>query len=69
MLSRTACGLLLLYGGLVVALAMDTFPRLSLLALGAVTLIVVLLATHETLVVAVPTVPLCFHTSGLGSLA
>ena len=51
------------------ALAMDTFSRLSLLALGAVTLIAVLLATHETLVVAVPTVPLCFHTSGLGSLA
>ena len=42
MLSGTACGLLLLLllllllGVLVVALAMNAFPRLALLALGAV---------------------------------
>ena len=69
MLSETVCGLLLLYGGLAVALAMDAFLRLTLLALGAVPLLVSLLATYETLVVVVPTVPLCFHTSSLGILA
>ena len=82
MLSWTACGLLLPYGGLAVALAMDAVPRLtllvftllvftllvSLLVLGAVPLLVTLLATHKTLVV-VATVPLCFHTSGLSTLA
>ena len=68
MLSGTICGLLLLYGGLAVALAMDAFPRLTLLALGAVPLLVSLLATYETLVV-VPTIPLCFHTSSLDILA
>ena len=71
MLSETACGLLLLLlllGGLVVALAMNAFPRLSLLALGAVPLLVNLLATNKTLVVIVPTVPLCFHPSGLGAV-
>ena len=72
MLSGTACGLLLLLlllGGLAVALAMNAFPRLALLALGVVPLLVTLLATNETLVVLVPTVPLCFHPSGLGTLA
>ena len=74
MLSGTACGLLLLLlllllGGLAVALAINAFPRLALLALGAVPLLVTLLATNKTLVVLVPTVPLCFHPSGLGTLA
>ena len=50
-------------------MVMDAFPRLTLLALGAVPLLVSLLATYETLVVAVSTTPLCFHTSGLGILA
>ena len=73
MLSGTACGmlllLLLLLGGLAVALAMNAFPRLALLHLGAVPLLVTLLATNKTLVVVVPAVPLCFHPSGLGTLA
>ena len=69
MLSGTVCGLLLLHGGLAVALGMDTFPRFTLLALRAVPLLVFLLAIHETLVVVVPTIPLCFHTSSLGTLA
>ena len=68
MLSGTACGLLLLHGGLAVALAMDIFPRLSMLALGVGTLIVALLATRKTLVVVLLTVPLCFHTRSLGTL-
>ena len=59
--------MLLLLGVLAVALAMNAFPRLALLALGAVPLIVILLATNKTLVVLVP--PLCFHPSGLGTLA
>ena len=68
MLSETACGLLLLLvlGGVAVALAMNAFPRLALLALGAVPLLVTLLATNKTLVVVVPVVSLCFHPSGLG---
>ena len=37
MLIGTARGLLLLYRGLAVALAMDAFPRLALLALGTLT--------------------------------
>ena len=50
MLNGTACGLLLLLlllllGVLAVALAMNAFPRLALLALGAVPLLVTLLAT------------------------
>ena len=55
MLSGTACGLLVLLvlGGLAVALVMNAFPRLVLLALGAVTLLVTLLATNKTLVVVV----------------
>ena len=72
MLSETACGLLLLLlllGGLVVALAMNAFPRFALLALEAVPFVVTLLATNKTLIVIVPTVPLCFHPSGLGTLA
>ena len=48
---------------------MDAFPRLTLLALGAVPLLVSLLATYGTLVGVVPTTPLWFHTSGLGILA
>ena len=70
MLSGTACGLLLLLlllGGLAVALAMTTFPRLALLALGAVPLLLTLLTTNKTLVVLVPTVSLCFPPSGLGT--
>ena len=73
MLSGTACGLLLLLlvvvGVLAVALAMNAFPRLALLALGAVPSLVTLLATNKTLVVLVPTVLLCFHPSGLGTRA
>ena len=72
MLSGTACGLLLLLllllGGVDVALAMNAFPRLALLALG-VPLLMTLLATNKTLVVVVPAVPLCFHPIGLGTLA
>ena len=68
MLSGTACRLLL-YGGVAVALATDAFPRLTLLALGPVPLLVTLLATHKALRVVVPTVPLCFYTSSLGTLA
>ena len=66
MLSETACGLLLLLllllllGVLAVAPAMNTFPRLALLALGAVALLLTLLATNKTLVVLAPTVTLCF---------
>ena len=69
MLSGTARGLLLLYRGLAVGMAMDALPRLALLALGAVPLLVTLLATHKALVVVVPTVPLYFHTGSLGTLA
>ena len=71
MLSGTACGLLLLlYRAPAVALFMDdAFPRLTLLALGTVSLLVSLLATYETLDVVVPTIPLCFHISSLGFLA
>ena len=70
LLSGTACGLLLLLlGGQAVVLAMNAFPRPALLALGAVPLLVTLLATSKALVVLVPTVPLCFHPSGLGTLA
>ena len=70
-LSGTACGLLLLLrlGDLAVALAMNALPRLALLALEAVSLLVTMLATSKTLAVLVPTVPLCFHPSGLGTLA
>ena len=69
MLSGIACGwlLLLLRRGLAVDLAMNAFPRLILLALGAVPLLVNLLATNKTLVVIVA--PLCFYPSGLGTLA
>ena len=48
---------------------MDAFPRLTLLILGAVPLLTSLLATYETLVVVVPTIPLRFHTGSLGILA
>ena len=46
MLIVTVCGLLRLYGGLAVALAIYAFPRGTLLALGAVPLLVTLIATH-----------------------
>ena len=71
MLSGTACGLLLLLplGGLAVALAMNAFPRLGLLASGAVALLVTLLATKTTIVVLVSTVPFFINRSGLGTLA
>ena len=68
-LSGTVYRLLLLCGDLAVALVMDAFPRLTLLGLGAVPLLVSLLATHETLVVVVPMMPLYFHTCSLGILA
>ena len=60
--------MLLLYRGLAVGLAMDPFPCLALLALGAVPLLVSLIAPYETLVVVLPTTPLCFHISCLGIL-
>ena len=50
------------------ALAMNVFPRLTLLALGEVPMLVALLATHTTLVIVVPTLSPCFRTSGLGTL-
>ena len=72
MLSGTACGLLellllmlLLLGVLAVALAMKAFPRLALLTLGAVPLLVTLLATNKTLVSLVPTVRSAFTPSVL----
>ena len=69
MLSGTAWGLLLLYRGLAVALAMDALPRLALLASRAVPMLVSLLATYDTLVIVVPMTSLCFHISGLVILA
>ena len=51
------------------ALATNDFLRLALLALGAVPLLVTLLARNKTLVVLVPTVPPCFHPSDLSTLA
>ena len=57
MMSGIACRLLPLYRDLSVALAMDAFPRLTLLVLGAVPLLVSLLTTYGTLVVVVPTIP------------
>ena len=67
MLTGTACGLLLLLliQGLAVAPAMNAFPRLALLALGAVPLFVTLLALNETLVI----LSFCVLSSGLGTLA
>ena len=63
MLSGTACRLmLLLLGGVAVALAMNAVPRLALLTLEAVPLLVTLLAANKTLVVVVPAVPLYFHS-------
>ena len=60
--------MLLLLGVLAVALAMNAFSRLAPLALGTVPLLVTLLATNKTLVVLVSTVPLCLHSSDLGTL-
>ena len=60
---------MLLLGGLAMTLAMNASPRLALLAVGAVPLLVTLLDTKKKLVVLVPTVPVCFHPSGLGTLA
>ena len=71
MLSGTHCGLLLLLlllGGVDVALAVNAFSRFALLALRVVPLLVILLATNRALVVLVPTVPLCFHARSLGTL-
>ena len=68
MLSGVAWGLLL-YRDMAVGLAMDAFPRLTVLALGAAPLLVSLLATYETLVVVVPMILLFFHTSSLGPIA
>ena len=67
--SGTVCSLLLPFGGPAVSLNMDAFSRLTLLALGEVALPLSLLATYETLVVAVPAVTLWFHASSLGTLA
>ena len=50
------------------AVAVKAFPRLALLALRAVPLLVILLATNKTLLVLVPTVPLSFHSRSLGTL-
>ena len=55
--------------GVVVAMIMYIFPRVSLLALGPVPLLVTLFATHKALVVVVPAVPLFFPTSGFDTLA
>ena len=51
------------------ALAIGAFACLTLLAFGATPLFVTLHAIHKTLVFVVPTVPICFHTSGCGTLA
>ena len=51
-----------------VALAMNACPRPVMRALRVVSLLVTLLITNETLV-PVSTVLLCFHSSGLGTLA
>ena len=48
---------------------MDAFSCLTLLALGAIPLLVSLLATCKAIVVVVPAIPLCFHTGSLGILA
>ena len=69
MLSGTVCGLLLLYGGLAVALAMDAVPHLTLLKLAAVQQLVFLLTTYGTLVIVVLTATQIFYTSSLGTLA
>ena len=61
--------LLLLLGGVAVALAMNAFSRLALLTLGTVPLLMTLLVANKTLVVVVPVVPLYFHPSGLSTLA
>ena len=55
--------------GLAVALAMNAFRRLTMLASGAVLLLVTLLATNKILVGLVPTVPLCVHSTGLAAVA
>lgn len=68
MLSGTVRGLLAL-GGLAMTLALDAFPRLTPLALGAIPLLLTLPATRNTLVIVVPTIPLNFHASGRGTLA
>ena len=49
-------------------MVMRASPRLTLLALGAVPLLMSLLATYEILVVVVPTIPLCFQTGSPGVL-
>ena len=70
MLSWTDCGLLLLLlGSMAVVLAMNAFPRFTLLASGAVSLLLTLLATYNTLILVVPRDPLCFQASGLGTAA
>ena len=61
--------MLLILGGLAVALAKNDSLRLDPLVLEAVLLLVTLLATNKTLGVLVPTVLLCFHPSSLGTLA
>ena len=61
--------LLLLHGVHAVALPINAFSRLALLALGAVQLLVTVVATNKTLVVLLPTVPLRFYSSGVGTLA
>ena len=53
---------------LAVTMIMNACPRLALLVLVTASLLVTLFATNETLVVIVPTVPLCFRPSGLSTL-
>ena len=70
MLSGAACGLLpllLLLGGVAVALAMKTFSRLALLALGVVPLLVTLLDTITKVILA-PWLPSCLSAGLLCSL-
>ena len=47
-------------------MVMRASPRLTLLTLGAVPLLMSLLARYETLVVVVPMIPLRFHTGSPG---
>ena len=69
MVIASACGLMLLYWSLTVGLVKGPFHSLTLLALGAVPLLMSLPAKYLTLVVVVPTIPPCFNTISLGVLA
>lgn len=69
MQSRPNRGLLLLLGGLAVALTMNAFPHPIMLASGAAPPPVTSLATHKALFVTAPAGAFFFHSSGLGTLA